>query len=128
MTSNSDFLKDYYAQRAKEQAELPAKLAAFREKLLALGIQSVGAEYSGSGDSGQIDGITHTPETVALSPMEGELENLLYATLEARHPGWEINDGSSGSFQWDIVKDVFEHRHESYYTESNTTEHEGYGE
>ena len=48
-----------------------------------------------------------------------------YDLLEARHPGWENNDGAFGEFRWDVVSGALAHVHHERFTDYDTTEHEG---
>lgn len=52
---------------------------------------------------------------VTLSKAVGDLT---YELLEYSHPGWEINDGSSGSFLIDVEKGKISLEHTNYYTQS----------
>jgi hypothetical protein len=126
----SDWLAKYERERDERAAGLPKRGEMLREQLKLNGITKVEAEYSGSGDSGQIDGVTFEPDTIKLPPeLEHEVEQLFYDVLEARYAGWENNDGASGTFTWDINgKDSgFHHEHCEYYTESNDYSHDGFG-
>jgi len=39
--------------------------------------------------------------------LNGALESLGYLALERHHPGWEINDGASGSLTIDVAEASF---------------------
>lgn len=125
--SDSSWLKEYYAEQKERREALPARAKALAEKLKALGLTQVVAEYSGSGDSGQIDGISWEPSAVKIDKAEEEIQNFFYDVLEARYAGWENNDGASGNFVWDLTKENgLHHEHLYYYTESDRSEHEGF--
>ena len=58
--------------------------------------------FNGSGDSGYIeDSIYFTNGRINISDF-GKLEDYLYDMLENALPGWEINDGSQGTFTIDL--------------------------
>lgn len=52
------------------------------------------------------------------------ITEIAYDLLEKEHPGWEINDGSDGTFTLDVNEGVIRLSHTSYYTESDCTETE----
>jgi len=112
-------------------ASLPARFEALTQRLLAAGVVLVTCAYSGCGDDGNIDCVDcfadgeepiSKPEVELLKP---ELEQFFDDVLMARHSGYENNDGGEGSFTW-IVKDrSIAHEHSDFYTERDTTSHEG---
>jgi hypothetical protein len=95
------------------------------------GIASFEVEFDGSGDSGQVDGIfldddllqrkikgckvkngtRWDPTTQTSSPvwendvtLQSLIEGVCYDILEENFGGWEINDGSYGTFTFDVKK------------------------
>lgn len=73
------------------------------EKLTAF--EKVVIGYSGSNDEGYINDITPEPrvEGIEISrDLYEELERIAYDLLEDRHPGWEINEGSTGTIEIDV--------------------------
>ncbi len=61
------------------------------------------AEYSGSGDSGEITQIWISPGGDDVGDLlEQAISDLAYDVLEAKQPGWEINEGSEGVVTIDI--------------------------
>lgn len=120
--------------------------------LVKLGATDVTVDYSGGGDSGDVHTITILPETLkdalqseqvlqrhsqwqfldnehkrveteVLESLESALEHFTYQWLEENHPGWEINDGSSGNVIINVAEDICTLSHEMYYTESSLYEH-----
>lgn len=83
-------------------------------------VETVTAQYDGSGDSGQIEdpdfGSVEVPQGLSTA-----VHNLFYDLLEEHYGGWEINEGSFGQFVWNVKGDeiTLEHntRTESYETE-----------
>jgi hypothetical protein len=53
--------------------------------------------------------------------LKSAVEELCYDYLPG---GWEINEGSSGMFSFDVVTGVIKHVHNNYYMETDTTEEE----
>lgn len=118
-----------------------------REQLLDLfrrnGVTNIHADYSGYGDSGSIDNPTTTPpkqinmdapfgnmphpwrpnETMSRTVGEA-ITDIFYKLLEQSHPGWEINDGSQGEFDWDITTDKITLDHGENYTSTEHFSHE----
>lgn len=95
------------------------------------GISSFEVEFDGSGDSGQIEAISldkkllerkmkgckvkngtrWDPTTMTSSPvwendvtLQSMIEGVCYDVLEQNFGGWEINDGSYGTFTFDVKK------------------------
>ena len=127
-SSSSPALEDYYADERKALATESAVCAELR----ALGVATVFAEYDGVGDSGQIDCISYRNDSdpaqlVSVGAEVGErVDALLYALLEMRHGGWEINDGAFGTFSWNLVGGTIEHEHCQRFTDFETSMHRGF--
>ena len=106
---------------------LPANKAALFDALAAAGIASVLVTFDGGGDSGQIEDIDATRQSVsaklpgvgveiATSVWDGSgldrrtmphaeaIETLAYAFLEGTHDGWKINEGAYGVFTFDVAE------------------------
>lgn len=102
--------------------------------LKSLGVASVHADYDGFGDSGQIESpdflgdlIPGTEQHLVLkveAVMAERVRDLLYTFLEDLHPGWEINEGSFGQFEWDLQTDKIHLTHNNRYTQIDTSEDE----
>ena len=103
-------------------AELRASCLA---ELRALGVEQVEAAYSGYGDSGNVDDIRLEP---ALADMQDELrrrlDELIWRTAYLVSPGFEINDGGSGTLCWRIAEDDITVDHCTYYTAEDHSYHE----
>jgi transcription elongation factor Elf1 len=65
------------------------------------------AEYNGSGDEGCFESIDCIDKDLNALPVPPAVvdgfETLFSEMLESVHPGWEINDGSSGKFEIDVA-------------------------
>lgn len=94
-------------------------LKKFRE----IGVAQIGVEYSGYGDSGQLDNIFTTPANVSLDGIEfdsttypwrpdeivkrnlGEaFEDFIWREITSRYGGFENNEGGQGEVIWNITK------------------------
>jgi hypothetical protein len=90
------------------------------QELQELGVESVTAEYNGSGDEGQIEtpefGPVEVPHDLVMA-----VEDLFYELLGQLYGGWENNEGAFGQFKWSMGSDrvnlVHNMRTESYDTE-----------
>jgi hypothetical protein len=138
----SDYL-DYYREQ-KKQLQI-ARRALIRE-LRSAGVERVEVEFDGYGDSGRIEGVTFYPEVKNLEEKEvhdtmheftqwndgkpkkvkrnktiSELvDDVCYGILGSEHGGWEINEGSFGTFIFRVDDDkilvTFNQRIESVET------------
>ena len=129
ISTSSDSLAQYERERLENvRRHLPEA----RRQLQAAGIDRVQILYDGCGDSGCIESITYTDgqgSTVdpagKLAMTEEQLMDLFYDLTQARHPGWENNDGAYGEFDWSLKDDALKHTHNDRFTDYDTTEHEG---
>lgn len=65
--------------------------------------------YDGSGDSGWIDNNVNSDKGYKRSTPQ--LEDIAYEALEMFHAGWEINEGSSGSMNFNFEDQTFSVTH-----------------
>jgi hypothetical protein len=127
--TSSDSLAQYERERLENvRRHLPEA----RQQLQAAGIDSVQILYDGCGDSGCIENVAYmdgqgSAVDVAgkLAMTEEQLMDLFYDLTQARHPGWENNDGAYGEFDWNLKDDALKHTHNDRFTDYDTTEHEG---
>ena len=52
------------------------------------------------------------------------IKDMSYFLLEKHHPGWEINEGSDGTFVIDVDSEKIHLKHTEYFTSSETCEAE----
>lgn len=98
------------------------------------GIKSIRAEYDGSGDSGDINYFHCDPEKreEMLDEPLGEtgktlketLEQICWDGLEAEEGGWEINEGSYGTIEFDVKEQTIKMDHNERVVETVNREHE----
>lgn len=127
--TSSFSLEKYYQEKLdRVRRELPEAARQLKEA----GVASVHIDYDGCGDSGQIESVAYLDaegkscSLVSRTTIsEDQLMDLFYDLTQARHPGWENNDGAFGEFEWDLKADTLSHVHNDRFTEYNTTEHEG---
>ncbi len=127
--TDSPSLVEYHRRSLENVRE---RLPQAARELAALGVTCVIVEYDGCNDSGQIESIDYLgADSTKIDPSgkvtmsEDALMDLLYDLTQARHPGWENNDGAFGDFSWDVTTNTLIHSHTDRYMEYNTTEHEG---
>ena len=129
ISTSSDSLAQYERERLENvRRHLPEA----GRQLQAAGIDRVEILYDGFGDSGCIESITYTDGQGSavdvagkLAMTEEQLMDLFYDLTQARHPGWENNDGAYGEFHWNLKDDALKHIHNDRFTDYDTTEHEG---
>jgi hypothetical protein len=127
----TDFLEHYYRHReAVAKANALNKPLVF-DALAAAGLTRVTVEFDGEGDSGQISDVTafsgqaHAPfpstfltlhqaaqnngdpRTTTVN-LHDAIEHLCYDYLSQCHDGWETDDGSHGTFEFDVPKQTIE--------------------
>lgn len=127
--TSSPGLEQYYLERL---ANVRQRLPDAANQLKGAGVACVHIQYDGCGDSGQIESIEYRDidgkpvniqEKVAIT--EDQLMDLFYDLTQARHPGWENNDGAFGEFEWNLTGDTLTHSHSDRFTDYDTTAHEG---
>lgn len=136
----NDFMSRYAAHEQLVKTEIfPANKALAIEALRGAGVTKATVEFSGSGDSGQIDYINVegtkpfglidvTLRSTSMYPgsdfarftdVHDLIDNLAFQVIDAAgHSGWENNDGASGTITFDIEAGTIEFEINSYYTES----------
>ncbi len=135
----------------REQSQTMAKISENKvmvlEALRAHGIERVEIEYSGSGDSGQINEISNHgfardaqglptftdkwPEVRIMligenepRTLEDTVEWMAWQLLTVKHEGWENNDGGQGTIAFDVPSNMITLSHGQNYTETTHTDTE----
>jgi len=85
------------------------------ETLRGLGVKSITAEYSGSGDEGFIDDIIFDGGTMDRA-VQNDLNDFFWDELcNGRWTGfWNGEPGGFGTFTWDIATDKLAQNHNEY--------------
>jgi hypothetical protein len=100
------------------------------EKLRTLEIHRVEASYYGSGDQGCIEYIDYYGSSdEAITPDDPDLFSLIEKgvceLLTEQWPGWEIDEGSTGTATIQVVDGRIEIDHDQHYIETNSDTYEG---
>lgn len=124
---SSASLAQYYREKLEN---VRLRLPEIARQLKEHGVTCVQIQYDGCGDSGQIESValldTEGRDLYGKVPIaEDQLMDVFYDLTQARHPGWENNDGAFGEFEWNLFTDDLEHVHNERFTDYNTTEHSG---
>lgn len=106
--------------REKLNAERAGLLAALREK----GVEEIEACYDGYADSGNVQGIEVTPDSVKLGDLEARLADFVWEIAYNLHPGFENNDGGEGVLTWNVVEDRIDVEHADLYKARKDYRHE----
>lgn len=125
------------AHSAKPPEAHVAKLIDLFDVLSDYGVTSVSVDYSGSGDSGGIDGVVFMKEDKIFDAMDlykdaghtddspQDLENavsdLAMGLVEHQHGGWENNNGGGGEVIFDVQNERVEVNHYDWYMEAATS-------
>lgn len=71
--------------------------------------------YEGSGDSGWLN--DEVASSDGETSLDGRLEDITYELLDLYHSGWEINEGSSGTFAYNFQNKTVSVNHNQNYDE-----------
>ncbi|WP_289084244.1 DUF6878 family protein [uncultured Sulfitobacter sp.] len=123
-------VNDFYAQMLEAQKRAAEERVITRTALLtelrALGVTKIEVQYEGYGDSGNVEDVSVTPDTITLSEeMRRRVEDFGWDFAYALSPGFENNEGGYGELTWALETDKIDVSHSNRYIEANTTEHEG---
>ena len=121
---------DFYAQKLESQRRAAEQRvetrAALLSELRALGVRSIEVQYEGYGDSGNVEDVVVTPDTITLTEeLRCRVEDFGWDFAYALSPGFENNEGGYGEMTWSLEADKIDVSHSNRYIETNTTEHEG---
>ncbi|EEW56505.1 conserved hypothetical protein [Ruegeria sp. TrichCH4B] len=121
---------DFYAQMLESQRgaveQRVETRAALLTELRALGVTSIEVQYEGYGDSGNVEDVVVSPDTINLTEdLRRRVEDFGWDFAYALSPGFENNEGGYGELTWALEVDKIDVSHSNRYIETNTTEHEG---
>jgi hypothetical protein len=142
-------IDEILARAAKEQAEREARLPRNKQALFAVlraaGVTHVTVDFDGYGDSGQIEDIAFRnadtnnsvpagevvleadsygePPTPKIFDVRSAIELLVYELLEDDHGGWELNEGSFGTFTFDVAEGAITLDYNERVETSNYSQH-----
>ena len=112
------------AEREKAREKLNAERAGLLKALREKGVEEIEACYDGYADSGNVQRIEVTPDSVKLGDLEARLADFVWGIAYNLHPGFEINDGGEGTLTWDVESDRINVDHADFYTARNEYSHE----
>ena len=123
-------VNDFYAQMLEAQQRAAEQRVVTRVALLselrAVGVTKIEVQYEGYGDSGNIEDVVVTPDTISLSEeLRRRVEDFGWDFAYALSPGFENNEGGYGELTWALEADKIAVSHSNRYVETDTTEHEG---
>lgn len=123
-------VNDFYAQMLESQRRAAEQRvetrAALLSELRALGVTRIEVQYEGYGDSGNVEDVLVSPDTITLTEeMRRRVEDFGWDFAYALSPGFENNEGGYGELTWALATDKIDVSHSNRYIETNTTEHEG---
>ena len=123
-------VNDFYAQMLESQRRVAEQRVETRAALLielrALGLTNIELKYEGYGDSGNVEEVVVTPDTITLTEeMRRRVEDFGWDFAYALSPGFENNEGGYGELTWVLATDNIDVSHSNRYIATNTTEHEG---
>lgn len=91
-------------------------------------LHSIEAQYSGCGDSGDIEEVIYKDKEGKGIIVPDNLDKLvlqgLWELLKDEHGGWEINDGANGSFYIDLEEGKITNQHNEAFTDYNSSTNE----
>ena len=121
---------DFYAQMLESQRHAAEQRVQTRVALLselrAIGVTSIEVQYEGYGDSGNVEDVVVSPDTITLpEALRRQVEDFGWDFAYALSPGFENNEGGYGELTWAIEADKIDVSHSNRYIETDTTEHEG---
>ena len=123
-------VNDFYAQILESQKRAAEQRVETRAALLtelrALGVTGIEVQYEGFGDSGNVEDVVVTPDTITLAEaLRRRVEDFGWDFAYSLSPGFENNEGGYGELLWSLEADRIDVSHSNRYIETNTTEHEG---
>ena len=121
---------DFYAQILESQRRAAEQRVETRATLLSelrtLGVTNIEVQYEGYGDSGNVEDVVVTPDTIILTEdLRRRAEDFGWDFAYALCPGFENNEGGYGELTWSLETDKIDVSHSNRYIETKTTEHEG---
>ena len=126
MTQATDFYAHMLESQRRAAEQRVETRAALLTELRALGVRSIKVQYEGYGDSGNVEDVVVSPDTITLTEaLRRRVEDFGWDFAYALSPGFENNEGGYGELTWALETDKIDVSHSNRYVETNTTEHEG---
>jgi len=96
--------ESYYQEFEIDEKELLEDMVQWKEE----GKLKIRVDFNGGGDSGYIDDFGYYNDGNDKHDLSAVWEDKLYKILEQNHGGWEINEGSEGTFTIDNENQIIE--------------------
>lgn len=126
MTQVNDFYTQMLESQRRAAEQRVETRAALLTELRALGVRSIKVQYEGYGDSGNVEDVVVSPDTITLTEeLRHRVEDFGWDFAYALSPGFENNKGGYGELTWALEVDKIGVSHSNRYIETDTTEHEG---
>lgn len=126
MTQANDFYAQMLDSQRRAGAQRVETRAALLSELRGLGVTNVEVQYEGYGDSGNVEDVVVTPDTITLTDeLRRRVEDFGWDFAYALSPGFENNEGGYGELAWSLEADKIDVSHSNRCIETDTTEHEG---
>lgn len=126
MTNETDFYAQMLEAQKRAAEERVETRVALLSELRALGVTSIEVQYEGYGDSGNVEDVVVTPDTITLpEELRSRVEDFGWDFAYALSPGFENNEGGYGELTWALEVDKIDVSHSNRYIATNTIEHEG---
>ncbi|WBU62329.1 DUF6878 family protein [Paracoccus albus] len=126
MTQATDFYSQMLESQRRAAEQRAETRAALLTELRALGVTGLKVQYEGYGDSGNVEDVVVTPDTVTLKEeLRRRVEDFGWDFAYALSPGFENNEGGYGELSWSLEADKIDVSHSNRFIASETTEHEG---
>ena len=121
---------DFYAQMLEAQRRAAEQRVETRAALLTelrgLGVTGLDVQYEGYGDSGNVEEVVVTPDTITLTEeLRRRVEDFGWDFAYALSPGFENNEGGYGTLTWDLRNDSITLNHADRYVECSHSYDEG---
>jgi hypothetical protein len=126
--SDEEFLKELEAMSGPDEptaneADPAVPKALLLDRLREAGVVSVSVEYDGSCDSGCVEDVTAIGIGGEAITLAADLRELVEEYVYERLPGgWEINDGSFGEVEIDVMAGTVTFDHHQRYTDEQPWE------
>ena len=126
MTQATDFYTQMLEAQKRAAEQRVETRAALLFELRALGVTNIEVQYGGYGDSGNVEDVVVSPDTITLTDdLRRRVEDFGWDFAYALSPGFENNEGGYGELTWSLEADKIDVSHSNRYIETNTTEHKG---
>ena len=116
MTQATDFYTQMLESQRRAAEQRVETRAALVTELRALGVTRIAVQYEGYGDSGNVEDVVVTPDTITLTEeLRRRVEDFGWDFAYALSPGFENNEGGYGELTWSLEADKIDVSHSNRY-------------